>query len=52
MYLVTIQPKDGNRPVQALLVKSSDIISFISGPIPEGCVLLIDKLDIYDCEKK
>lgn len=52
MYLVTIQPKDGNRPAQVLLVKSSDIMSFVSGPIPEGCVLLIDKLDIYDCEKK
>lgn len=52
MYLVTIQPKDGNRPAQVLLVKSSDIVSFVSGPIPEGCVLLIDKLDIYDCEKK
>lgn len=52
MYLVTIQPKNGNRPAKVLLVKPSDIMSFVSGPIPEGCVLLIDKLDIYDFEKK
>lgn len=48
MYLVTIQPKEDNRPRKILLVNPSDIASFVSGPIPEGCILLIDKLDIYD----
>lgn len=52
MYLVTIQPKDGSRPGRVLLVNPVDIASFVSGPIPEGCVLLIDKLDIYECKEK